>query len=77
MRLADALAATPERHTGPQCSVGRALVELDGADADALRAALADETITAARLAAALRSIGVDVGHATINRHRRRDCRCG
>lgn len=61
---------------GPTCSFGRLLGLLTPQDAEVVRAALADDTITASTIAAVLRSNGHDIGDHTVARHRAGKCKC-
>lgn len=74
-RLAEALDAQVI-FKGPRCGVGSILVALDAADADELRGILTDDTRPSTSIARALQSLGYDVGHWAIARHRRRECSC-
>lgn len=69
MGFADALA-----HTARQAKLGRVdqiLADLDPTEADQVRTALEDSTISAERICVALKSIGQNVGRASIERWRR------
>lgn len=64
---------------GSACSVGTALTRVpDPDDQDDLRAAMADrDGCTGQAIADELqRLVGVKISEQTINRHRRRQCRC-
>lgn len=74
-RLADALDAQVI-HKGPRCSVGALLVSLDQVDAADLRGFMADGSKASTSIARALQSLGHDVGHWAVARHRRLECSC-
>jgi hypothetical protein len=59
------------RRRGGECSVGKMMRRMDRKDAAELTAALEDEDITAASIAAVLQRRGFDVKYQAIQRHRR------
>ena len=74
--LADALATAQARKPGPRCTVAIVLDALPPADRDALRAAIADPSLSAERIAQACRNAGVPLGSSPLMRHRRNGCSC-
>lgn len=81
MALADRLAtARPKRH-GLPCPIETILASLDERDRDALIAALAmpighPERLGARSLTEELNAEGIKIHYASIDKHRRRQCRC-
>lgn len=78
MSLADALATERDAQDkrGPKCAVCLVLDRLSPSEEEALTRALADETYTGAAIARALKGEGHGtIMPATINRHRRGECR--
>lgn len=75
MGLATALEENRGIRKGPRCSVCVLREELSPEDRDALDAALADSTFTAAGISRALKAEGFDVLSHTLQRHRRSECR--
>ena len=65
----------PSRKRGG-CSLGKLLRDLDPDESAVLAAALADENVDGARVAAVLNAEGYDMGESTVNRHRRGGCKC-
>lgn len=61
---------------GPRCSVGALLQSLDTTDATDLRGFLADGSKPSTSIAKALQSLGHDVRHYAVARHRRNECSC-
>jgi len=77
MSLSDRLTLGPERRmTGSPCSVGALLRALPPEESTALRQMLDDSQWSGAAIYDAVSGEGYDVGRQTINRHRRRECRC-
>lgn len=75
MSFADALAqAAPENQTR-LCKLGRWATTLTETDREALEQALAGPTQTATILRA-VKTMGADMGYATLARHRRGECDC-
>lgn len=64
----------PEK--GPACTIGIAFDSLSEADAANLTAALENPHAPSSAIARALASLGHDVRAYTVQRHRRRECRC-
>lgn len=64
----------PEK--GPACTIGLAFGSLSEADAANLTAALENPNAPSSAIARALSSLGYDVRPYTVQRHRRRECRC-
>ena len=60
---------------GGTCTVCRALVSLDKADADALNAAMDDVTISNSGLAQIMRDEGIPIAETTVRRHRKKQCK--
>ena len=82
-QLAQALNSVGNVRTIPGivCGVERVLANLDGEDKDALSVQLDNEygkpgIIGAIKLSLLLKQSGVDLSDNTIQRHRRRVCRC-
>jgi hypothetical protein len=61
---------------GPACTIALALETLPDADAANLTAALENPHAPATAIARALAGLGHDVRAYTVQRHRRRECRC-
>ena len=64
---------------GPRCTIGKLLLVLPADDAADLQAALDDDNISAAAIAAVLTDRGWPMSHAPVQRHRRRGnggCSC-
>jgi len=82
MSLSDQLQtlATARPNRGPQCVFVSIFDKLSETDADALRAALANQSITSVGIANALSESGHKVISVTVARHRKRGqatgCRC-
>lgn len=76
MGFADALDAS---HTpaGPRCKIGIALQTFADPDLAALKAAIDDRQVTAARIGRAMRLEGHQLPDAAVRRHRAGDCSCG
>lgn len=76
MTLADALQHQREQgvRKGPDCRVCVAMRSMTKADLAALTEALADESLTTAAIARALRAEGHDVSPSIAARHRRGEC---
>lgn len=68
-------AQATHRH-GSKCAVDAVLSQLDEVDANGLRQALADETLTVAIIGRTLRSLGHKIGDDSLRRHRRGVCLC-
>lgn len=66
--------AKAEAHKGPQCSMGTILKTSD--DADAIQAALNDDSLTGTLIAKALVKAGHTVRSEAVQRHRRHACDC-
>jgi hypothetical protein len=64
----------PEK--GPACTIGLAFRSLSEADAANLTAALENPHAPSSAIARALSSLGHDAKPYTVQRHRRRECRC-
>lgn len=77
MNLRDAIASEQEKsRPGYACGVERLLGTLDDDDRAALIDALGSEAPTSA-IARALTASGYVLAYQTLQRHRRRECRCG
>lgn len=76
MGLAARLAGGPPPRKDLRCTVGRLIASLPEGEAEALRAALADENWQGVEIAQALGEEGHKIGGYTIQRHRRAQCRC-
>ena len=77
MSLADDLQAVGPTGPGPLCTVGRLLDGLNDEDRATLLGWLQDKNLTTATITLALRSrIAPKIGDYTIQRHRRKLCRC-
>lgn len=76
MTLADALQheRTQGLRKGPDCRLCVALRSMSKADLAALTEALADDNLTSAAIARALRAEGHDVSPSIAARHRRGEC---
>lgn len=75
--LIEALSRPQITHPGTRCGVGAFLATLDGDDLEAVKAALADQSIQTSDLARRLASVIPDAPkHGAIGRHRRGDCTC-
>lgn len=66
--------AKAEAHKGPQCTMGAVLKA--SMDADQIRAALADQSLTGTIIAKALTKAGHAVRSEAVQRHRRGACDC-
>lgn len=77
MSLLDDLSA-PSLATpmGPRCTVPRILEKLDEPERSAVQAEIEGDRLTGHELSDRLGRHGIDIGYYSINRHRRRDCRC-
>ena len=73
----DALSAQPGKPRGELCSVELVRQAMSDGDRQQFDAALADRSVSHARLSRALASIGHKVNQGTIGRHRVGDCKCG
>lgn len=67
------LEAKPGPHGGHACKTCGIVNSLEGDDAEALRAFLADSSVTTAHIRRALDRIGVKVSQSAVARHRK-DC---
>lgn len=78
MALSDKLnAPTPPSPHGLPCSIGALLDQLEGDEKAALEHMLATPAVwNATRLYDAVRDEGYTIGRQSVNRHRRRACRC-
>lgn len=78
MSLADELTEESVKSPyGVRCPVGQALITLDPADVDALRAALADRaTYSGPHIANVLARRGYKIKDRAVARHRRGGCGC-
>lgn len=77
MALADRLKERPQ--ITPQCSLGKLLTDLDGAELAALKVMLGTPKQwgwTAPEIYEALRAEGHGIGFKVINQHRGGTCRC-
>jgi hypothetical protein len=75
--LSDRLSLGPEpKVNGAPCSVGVLLRALPAEESAALRQMLDDPAWSGADIHDAVTGEGYDVGRQTVNRHRRRECRC-
>lgn len=74
--LADPDAARALYHKGPTCSVSVALESLPDDQADLLRKALENGNARGVDIADALCGLGFEMNAHTVQRHRRRRCRC-
>lgn len=71
------IAGAVRQRAGSTCTVGVALNQLDPVYAAKVRAALADTDTYAARgIVAVFAGLGIDIGRAPVERHRRQDCAC-
>lgn len=80
MGLADKLKTVKRSETGLPCGVAKLLSELQGEDKEALELVFATRsksgTISNRQLHEILLSEGHDIAFASINLHRRQQCRC-
>lgn len=76
MNLAEALKDAPLKDLGPACSVAALIRSLPETDADALRAAIADERWRSTDITRVLADEGVHIGAPALQRHRRGACKC-
>jgi len=80
MGLADKLKTTQRSEPGLPCGVGRLLSELKGEDKEALELVFSTRsksgTISNRQLHEILLGEGYDIAFASINLHRRQQCRC-
>jgi hypothetical protein len=76
MNLAKALTELPVHDLGPECTVTKTLRNLPVEDAEALRAALADERWRMSDLSKVLADEGIHIAGGTLARHRRGACKC-
>jgi hypothetical protein len=74
--LADRFANAKPARKGPDCSIKTLLAGMDGADREALQAALDDESIQSRIIWRVLIDEGYEVSDAPIARHRRGLCLC-
>ena len=75
--LLDAIRAQAEANRpGGKCTIGRLLSTMDATDAAELRAAIADDTISAQAIASVLTDRGWAMSHGPVQRHRRGGCSC-
>lgn len=75
MALADALKIeTAASARGPRCTVCLLVTTLGKDDAQALAAALADDSVTSAAISRALRREGHPISEMTLRRHRKGEC---
>ncbi len=74
--LADPERAATLYRKGPPCSISVALETIPEDQADLLRKALENENARGIDIADALLPFGIDVSAHTVQRHRRRRCRC-
>jgi hypothetical protein len=76
MTLAKAFGDHEALARGGVCTICRALDELPEADANALRAALADRSrFSGVSIERLLRAEGINAGSGAANRHRRAECK--
>lgn len=75
--LAEITELAESSRPGPKCTLTLAKGVLDESDAADLEAALADQAITNAVIAKALRARGFNVADQAVARHRRKVCACG
>lgn len=77
MALLDDL-ANPEYRapTGPVCSLGILLKQLDKKTVDTLNAALTNPHAPSTKISQALTDLGHRITSHTVQRHRRGECRC-
>ena len=76
-KLDDALDAQGAVRKGPPCSVGTLLATLDNEERTALNAALANPTRSKRHLSEAISAAyQVRIQDHTLNRHKRKQCRC-
>lgn len=61
---------------GPECSVKILLDKMDKEEAKLLHKALANVQAPSTRITIALRDLGHQISSDSVQRHRRRDCRC-
>ena len=77
MSLAKALSTPPPVVAkGPTCGIGRLLISLPDADAEALRKALADPAWRTRSLHDTLKAEGFAVAYTSVVRHRKGQCQC-
>lgn len=76
MNLAKAFKETPVKDMGPACSVAAVIRSLPPEDADALRAAIADDRWRGTDITRVLGDEGIHLGAAALQRHRRGVCKC-
>lgn len=77
MGLSDEAAQVQARRfPGTRCTVLMVLAAMDAADADDLRQALADPTLTSPAIATVLGRRGHQITQSSVARHRRGDCAC-
>lgn len=76
MNLAEAFKETPVKDMGPACSVAALMKSLPPSDAEALRAAIADDRWRGTDISRVLADEGIHVGASAITRHRRGGCKC-
>jgi hypothetical protein len=73
--LLQEIASEAAGHTGPRCSIGKALQALSESDRTDLLTALAGN-YTSIQIANVLQRRKLDVGEGSVGRHRRGACRC-
>lgn len=76
MNLAEAFKEAPVKDLGPACSVAAIIKSLPPDDADALRAAIADDRWRSTDITRVLADEGIHVGAHAMARHRRGGCKC-
>ncbi len=76
MNLAEAFKETPVKDMGPACSVAALMKSLPTSDAEALRAAIADDRWRGTDISRVLADEGIHLSGTTLARHRRGACKC-
>jgi hypothetical protein len=67
---------SPTSAKGPKCSIGKAVLSLEGAEREGLLTLLAPESgWQSEQIAAEMRNAGFDVQGVTVARHRRGGCK--
>lgn len=81
MGLADDLLAPADARGGSSCAVAAVLDVLEASDPDAHAALLTVldlpiEAMPSTVISKRLKAAGINLGHTSLQRHRRKDCKC-
>lgn len=75
--LRDEILALNHGRPGTTCGIAKLYETLEKADAEDLRAAIADPMVKGTAIAKALKNRGFHITDSVVTRHRRKECICG